>query len=130
MWRRAYHSTVSTQATTTRRSALTAWAPVVVWAAVIFAFSAVPSLGTGVRTWDHVLRKLSHLTEYAILGVLLARATRRPVVALVLAAAYAATDEVHQTFVEGRHGTPRDVAIDTLGALVGVCAWTWWRRRA
>jgi VanZ family protein len=121
---------VSTQATTTTRAALFAWLAVLVWAAVIFAFSAVPSLGTGLGTWDLVLRKLAHLTEYAILGLLLARATRRPVVALVLAAAYAATDEVHQTFVEGREGTPRDVAIDTLGALVGVYVWTRWRRRA
>jgi VanZ family protein len=121
---------VSTQATTPTRAALLAWLPVLVWAAVIFAFSAVPSLGTGLGTWDLVLRKLAHLTEYAILGLLLARATRRPVLAVALAAAYAATDEVHQTFVEGRHGAPRDVAIDTLGALVGVYAWTRWRRRA
>jgi VanZ family protein len=130
MWRRAYHSAVSTQATTTTRAALSAWLPVVVWAAVIFAFSAVPSLGTGLGTWDLVLRKLAHFTEYAILGALLARATRRSWVALVLAALYAASDEVHQTFVEGRHGAVRDVAIDTVGALVGVFAWTRWRRRA
>jgi VanZ family protein len=119
---------MSTQATTTR-SALSAWLPVAAWAAVIFAFSSVPSLGTGLGTWDLVLRKLAHVTEYAILGLLLARATRRPVAAVVLAAAYATTDELHQTFVEGRHGTPRDVAIDTAGALVGVYAWTRWRRR-
>ncbi|HEX5582385.1 VanZ family protein [Gaiella sp.] len=121
---------MSTQATTTTRAALSAWLPVVAWAAVIFAFSAVPSLGTGLGTWDLVLRKLAHFTEYAILGALLARATRRSWVALVLAALYAASDEVHQTFVEGRHGAVRDVAIDTVGALVGVFAWTRWRRRA
>ena len=34
-------------------------------AAIIFAFSSVPSLGTGLGTWDLVLRKLAHLTEYA-----------------------------------------------------------------
>ena len=33
---------------------------------------------------------------------------------------YAVTDEVHQTFVEGRHGAPIDVAIDTAGVLIGV----------
>jgi VanZ family protein len=32
-------------------------------------------------------------------------------------------DEVHQTFVEGRVGAPLDVAIDTVGALVGVLVW-------
>jgi VanZ family protein len=121
---------MSTQATTARRSTFSAWLLVAVWALVIFAFSSVPSLGTGLGTWDLVLRKLAHLGEYAVLGLLLARATRRPVAAALLAAAYAATDEVHQTFVEGRHGAPRDVAIDTLGAIVGVYAWTRWRRRA
>ena len=50
------------------------WGPVVAWAAVIFAFSAVPDLSTGLGTWDLVLRKLAHLAEYAILGALLYRA--------------------------------------------------------
>jgi VanZ family protein len=120
---------MSTQIATPRRSTLTVWLPVVVWAGVIFAFSSVPSLGTGLGTWDLVLRKLAHLSEYALLGFLLARAVRRPAVAVALAAGYAATDEVHQTFVEGRHGAPLDVAIDTVGALVGVLAWLRWSRR-
>jgi len=114
---------MSTQIATPRRSTLTLWLPVIVWAGVIFALSSVPSLGTGLGTWDLVLRKLAHLSEYALLGFLLARAVRRPAVALVLAAGYAATDEVHQTFVDGRLGTPRDVAIDLVGVLVGAVAW-------
>ena len=121
---------MSTQVATTRRTALSLWLPVVVWAAVIFAFSSVPSLGTGLGTWDLVLRKLAHVSEYALFGLLLARAVRRPAVAVVLAGAYAVTDEVHQTFVEGRHGAPLDVAIDTAGALVGVLVWVRWSRRA
>ena len=121
---------MSTQVETTRRAALSLWLPFVLWAGVIFAFSAVPSLGTGLGTWDLVLRKLAHVYEYALLGFLLARAVRRPAVAVVLAAAYAVTDEIHQTFVEGRHGAPRDVAIDTVGALLGVFLWRRWRRRA
>ena len=120
---------MSTQVATTRRSALSLWLPVLVWAGVIFAFSSVPSLGTGLGTWDLVLRKLAHVTEYAVLGFLLSRAVRRPAVAVLLAAAYAVTDEVHQTFVEGRHGAPRDVAIDAVGALVGALAWLRWSRR-
>jgi VanZ family protein len=40
-----------------------------------------------------------------------------PVLALVLASTYAATDEFHQLFVPGRHGAVRDWMIDTLGAL-------------
>ena len=60
------------------RATFRAWAPVIAWAAVIFAFSSIPSLGTGLGLWDLVLRKLAHITEYAILGVLLFRATKAP----------------------------------------------------
>ena len=119
----AYHSAVSTPVATARRSPLSAWLPVVVWAAVIFAFSSVPSLATDLDTWDTILRKIAHVTEYAILGALLTRAVRRPGLALALAVAYAASDEVHQLFVEGRHGSPLDILIDTAGALAGVLAW-------
>lgn len=114
---------VSVPVLTTPRSTLRAWLPVVVWAAVIFGFSSIPSLSSGLGGWDLALRKLAHLTEYAILGALLLRATRRPWLALVLAALYAVSDEVHQHFVEGRHAAPLDVAIDTVGALAGILAW-------
>jgi VanZ family protein len=114
---------VTSEAATAGRSSLSAWLPVVIWAAVIFAFSSVPSLATDLGTWDTILRKLAHLAEYAILGALLARATRRPGAAVALAALYAVTDEVHQLFVEGRHGAPLDVGIDAVGAIAGVLAW-------
>jgi VanZ family protein len=97
----------------------TTWLPVVAWAAVIFAISSIPNLGTGLGTWDLVLRKLAHLTEYAILGVLLARAVA-DVPAFVLGVAYAASDELHQHFVAGRHGSPIDATIDALGVLAGI----------
>jgi len=96
------------------------WLPVLVWAAVIFAFSSIPSLDSGLGTWDFVLRKAAHLTEYAILAALLWRAAGSYGWALVLGVAYAASDEFHQTFVRGRHGSPVDVAIDTVGMLVGL----------
>jgi VanZ family protein len=93
-------------------------------AVVIFAFSSVPSLGTGLGTWDLVLRKLAHLTEYAVLGALLQRALRRPGLAILVGGLYAATDEIHQHFVRGRHGAWYDVVIDTVGVTVGVVAWS------
>ena len=100
-----------------------AWLPVVAWAAVIFAFSSVPHLGTGLGTWDLVLRKIAHTAEYALLGALLVRATSRPWLAWALGVLYAASDEIHQTFVRGRHGSPIDVAIDAVGVAIGVLAW-------
>jgi VanZ family protein len=99
------------------------WLPVAVWAALIFAFSSVPDLGTGLGGWDLVLRKIVHAAEYAVLGALLARATGRAGLALALGALYAVSDEVHQAFVPGRNGAPLDVAIDALGIAVGVAVW-------
>lgn len=99
------------------------WLPVLVWAAVIFAFSSVPSLGTGLGGWDLVLRKLAHVAEYAVLGALLARAVGAAWLALALGVLYAASDEVHQSFVAGRAGRPLDVAIDAVGVALGVVAW-------
>ena len=70
-----------------------------------------------------LLRKLAHVTEYAVLTALVAGAARprRAVplaVALAISLGYAATDEFHQTFVDGRHGTPVDVLIDSIGIAI------------
>ena len=101
-------------------SRLSAWLPVLAWAAVIFALSSIPHLGTGLGTWDTILRKGAHVTEYAILGLLLVRALGRELPAFLIGVAYAITDELHQHFVGGRHSSPIDVAIDSTGVLIGV----------
>ena len=95
----------------------------VAWAVLIFAFSSVPDLGTGLGGWDLVLRKIAHAAEYAVLGALLARALRSPRVAVVVGVLYAVSDEVHQAFVPGRMGSPLDVAIDAVGVVAGVVLW-------
>ena len=71
---------------------------------------------------EYLLRKLAHFGEYLLLGLLLYALLRRrfsPVaaagLALVLAAAFACTDEWHQLSVPGR-----DVLIDSAGAVAGV----------
>jgi VanZ family protein len=102
---------------------LTHWLPVVLWAAVIFAFSSIPSLSSGLGTWDLFLRKAAHMTEYAILALLLARALQREVPAFALGVLYAVSDEIHQSFVRGRHAAVLDVAIDSVGLLIGLTAW-------
>jgi VanZ family protein len=103
--------------------------PVLIWAALIFALSSIPSLGTGLGTWDLVLRKLAHATEYAVLGALLLRATGSEPAAFVLGIAYAVSDEVHQSFVSGREGAVLDVGIDAVGVAVGVALWRLAERR-
>ena len=110
------------------QAAVRRWGPVVAWAAVIFAFSSIPSLGTGLGTADFVLRKIAHATEFAILAALLVRALRHTGWAVAIAIAYAISDEIHQSFVSGRQGSPRDVGIDAVGVVVGaLLASRWWR---
>ena len=106
----------------------TAWLPVIACATLIFVLSGVPSLGTGLGTWDLILRKLAHVGIYAVLGALLVRACERDAPALAVGVAYAASDEVHQHFVLGREGAVTDIGFDTLGLLVGIVAFRVARR--
>ena len=99
------------------------WLPPVVLMGVIFFLSHQPSLDSGLGWIDDVGRKLAHFAEYALLCFLwwraLATVTTRGRAALwafLIASAYAVTDEYHQSFVEGRHGSPIDWAIDAAGA--------------
>lgn len=101
------------------------WAPPIALMVLIFALSAQPDLSTGLGVWDLIGRKLVHMSEYALLCVLWLRALRTVVTdraalaaALLATLAYSATDEFHQTFVHGRHGTPVDVGIDAVGMAV------------
>lgn len=101
--------------------------PPLVLMAVIFLVSAQPDLNSGLGIIDFVGRKLLHATEYGALWWLWLRAFdfRRPWLATAITLAYAATDEYHQTFVHGRHGTPVDVGVDGVGVAV---AWLLDRR--
>ena len=77
-----------------------------------------------------ITRKLAHLTEYAILGFLAARAFRtskRPaissrwfLISLTLIVVYALADEYHQSFVPTRTGTIYDSLIDIVGGLMAL----------
>jgi VanZ family protein len=112
------------------------WAPPLVLMAVIFFLSAQPSLDSGLGLIDTIGRKLVHFGEYALLCLLWWRAfrTRAPdrraaLAALLVSSLYAVSDEWHQSFVEGRAGSPLDWALDTAGAAL-VAARVGARRRA
>ena len=99
------------------------WAPPLALMAVIFFFSAQSNLDSGLGLLDHIGRKVIHAGEYALLCFLWWRALRTVVdrvralpLAFAVTVAYAASDEYHQTFTAGRHGTPVDVLIDACGA--------------
>jgi VanZ family protein len=95
---------------------------------LIFALSAMPSDNEHHSTLMFVLRKLAHFSEYFALTALWWWALRTQIdnrrslpIAVAIAIGYAITDELHQTFVSGRTGTPRDVLIDAAGILTA--AW-------
>lgn len=95
-----------------------------------------------IRSIQLVVRKCAHFTEYGILAMLLWRARRKPlrgearpwrrgeaVFAFAIAAAFAVTDEWHQSFVPSREGSLRDVLIDCSGAAAALWALWWIGRR-
>ncbi len=98
-----------------------------VWAGVLFWESSranpFPFLPQGLLSQD----KLLHAGAYAVLGALVAAALRGtrlwPVravaLAVLVAAAYGATDEWHQSYVPGRDADPFDWAADVSGAILG-----------
>ena len=94
------------------------WLPVFLWAAVIFYFSAFsqPKVSE-FFIWDYVVKKIAHITEYAILYALIYKATKQNLIlAYIITISYAATDEFHQSFVIGRTATPLDLGFDASGA--------------
>ncbi len=128
------------------------WLPVLLWMAVIFTASSdshsyehssrfiepllhwlFPKMSqANVEQIHHVFRKCAHLTEYAILALLLWRALHVsknklpawswPKVGgtLLLVFLYAASDEFHQSFVPTRTPLFSDVLIDTAGGAIGL----------
>ena len=126
------------------------WGPALLWMCLIFSASAdtqsvahtsrivgpfchwlFPNITLDqVETVQFVVRKGAHMSEYALLGVLLlyalaaGRGDARKWIssAWILAVAYAAADEFHQLFVAGRNGSVVDVGIDAAGAALGLLA--------
>lgn len=105
------------------------WAPVVVWMAVIFAFSSTSSLPTAPSTLvDALIKKGAHFGEFAVLAILVFRAIdaerssvrQRAFLALGVSLAYAVIDELHQSLVPGRNPSPFDLLIDSAGAIAGL----------
>jgi VanZ family protein len=144
------------------RRRLWRYGPLVVWVGFIFFASTgnlsasntslivrpllrwlFPDISEDGLLYGHFLvRKAAHLTEYALLALLAARAfltsTRNALrrhwyaYALALVALCAALDEYHQSFVASRTGTPYDSLLDTTGgalALIMLALWRTWRRK-
>jgi VanZ family protein len=129
------------------------WIPLILWMFVIFwastdAMSAEhtsrflfpflrwlkPDISAAtIETIHFLIRKGSHLAEYAIFAALLWRAlhygTRlranfrlEAVLVFFFAMLYAAGDEFHQSFIKSRGSSAGDVIIDSGGILLGILA--------
>ncbi len=131
------------------------YAPLVAWMAIVFfastdAFSAshssqlirplllwlFPHVSEAeISTVHFLIRKAGHLTEYAILGLLAARAfhgsaraglrQRWFVIALSLIVLYAFSDEFHQSFTSSRTASVYDSLIDISGGLAALLLYFW-----
>jgi VanZ family protein len=140
------------------------WLPVLIWMGLIFSASSdshsyehssriiepllrwlFPHLSeTCIHDLHHCLRKCAHLTEYAVLALLIRRAVSQPAksgshswrwpdarLTLLLVMLYASTDEFHQRFVPTRTSLVSDVFIDTAGgvaSLLGLWLFGRWRK--
>ena len=106
----------------------------------IFLWFSPHATKRSILTFNYILRKSAHFTEYAILGGLLFRAFRAgdPVrwrfkwalQSFVFAASWALLDELHQSFTRKRGGSIWDSVLDSSGALFMLTAiWIVARRR-
>ena len=119
------------------------------WMAVIFILSQQPASvssgqsGVFVEQLRHIapsvdqqlltflVRKGAHIFAYFVLGILTFNALWRVDLSkfkfnylvglsIIVCALYAASDEFHQLFINGRSGEIRDIIIDSCAATVGV----------
>jgi len=141
------------------RQRLWRYGPLIIWAALIFIGSGsllsasntsmflerplhwlLPQAGEAtLRVLHIIVRKAGHLTEYAILALLAARAFRTSSrellrsgwfwASLVLVIVYSLTDEFHQSFVPSRTASIYDSMIDSLGGLTALALLALRKRR-
>jgi VanZ family protein len=114
--------------TVTSRAFLRDQAPVLVWMALIFTASSIPS-GRFPDVSIFRFDKLIHLVIYGVLGFLMHRALSRqsrfPLLArwaalwsVLFCVLYGVSDELHQSFVPGRDMSGYDLIANTAGALL------------
>lgn len=103
------------------------WLPLCLYAGLIFYVSSIP------KPLPHIsipyFDKFLHLIEYAIFGILAARAFKSStqvalyknfiMLSVLASVAYGASDELHQLFVSCRSCDAFDVTADLIGGTIG-----------
>ena len=106
-----------------------AYLPPLLWATVIFIFSAQASLpGFEESAYDFFLKKSAHVFVYLVLYTLVFHAVQSTVreeykktillLPIAICLLYAVSDELHQSLVPGRYATLRDIGYDMLGVML------------
>lgn len=108
------------------------WLPTLAWMGLIYYLSSYHAITASVVSWqDFTIKKSAHVIIYFVFAVWVYRSlkfttplTKTKLIfwTIVFVAVYAASDEIHQSFVPTRNPALRDVLIDVIGASVG----TWW----
>ena len=81
-----------------------------------------------VEKFEHLIRKMAHYTEYMLLGISIfiplflfyVKGHTVYLISSFFCFFYASTDEFHQLFIDGRSASPKDVLLDTCGAVTGI----------
>ena len=81
-----------------------------------------------IKEIHHPVRKLAHMTEYFLLAVAISfplyvygvRGIWLMILAGIVCVGFAGLDEYHQSFVDSRTPSVKDVGIDSIGAMIGV----------
>lgn len=115
------------------------WILTVLCMAAIFYFSSQPAIQSSGQSsavtlllqrllhteaiTNHMVRKTAHFIEFAGLGFLTTYSAyvsfNKMYLGVVIASLYAATDEIHQIFVDGRSCQLTDWMLDTVGIITG-----------
>jgi VanZ family protein len=105
------------------RSTVYYWAPVILYAGIIFGLSSVSAVPEMPKNSDKIL----HFIEYFLFAFLLWRAfarertwsleTGRFIIIALIGSLYAASDEIHQSYVPGRYASIYDWFTDVAGIL-------------
>lgn len=115
------------------------WILTVLCMAAIFYFSSQPAVQSSGQSsavtlllqrllhteaiTNHMVRKTAHFIEFAGLGFLTTCSVylsfNKRYLGVIIASLYAATDEIHQIFVDGRSCQLTDWMLDTVGIITG-----------
>lgn len=114
---------------------------IIIWLLVIFLFSnqdgsTSTSLTNGILEkylffvdsdiFFMIIRKMAHITEYFILGILVLnfinefKVDKKLIISILICFILASFDEFHQLFIPDRTGCLLDVFIDMIGASLGI----------